>query len=245
MTTPTNPERSSVMAAHDGAGTTARDRTGPSAGSSRRRDQRTARTRSHPARTVLEWLLFAIGIALLWPVQFGGITGITIVHGQSMEPTYSTGDVVLTLRLGDYRPGDVISYTVPDGQAGAGGHVIHRVESVQADGTYITIGDNNDAADQWVISDDDVTGRAIVAVPGLGLALSPQFLPYILAFSLGGIVTVLLWRSTDDSENPDETNTGGPEGDSPDAQTGDDQVGGAQTSGAQTGTAAEETGAQR
>ncbi|MGC0143866.1 MULTISPECIES: signal peptidase I [unclassified Pseudactinotalea] len=155
-------------------------------------------------RTVVSWVLLALAVVALWPAQFGGLTGLTIVHGASMEPTYATGDVVVTLRTGSYQVGDVISYTVPAGQAGAGGHVIHRVGSVEPDGTYTTIGDNSENPDEWVIADADVRGKAVAVLPRAGIVFSPQVLPYVVALAVGGIVTLLLWRTDDD-----ETDSGG------------------------------------
>lgn len=162
---------------------------------------------SQPLRTLLSWTMLLVAVALLWPSQLGGLTGLTVVHGQSMEPTYSTGDVVVTLRQPGYGPGDVISYEVPDGQPGAGGHVIHRVHSIGADGRYLTIGDNNDTLDAWTITDADVIGKAVLHLPGAGVVFTPQVLPYVVAMSLGAIVTVLLWgpgrRDQDDDEDAD------------------------------------------
>ncbi|WP_420115169.1 signal peptidase I [Pseudactinotalea sp.] len=167
------------------------------------------RTTARRVRSVLGWVLVAAAAILLWPAQWGGLTGLTIVSGHSMEPTYVTGDLVVTWRQSDYAPGDVVSSTVPEGQPGAGGHVIHRIitaEPTSAGTIYTTLGDNNPAADQWAIAADDITGAAILHVPGLGRFLGPAVLPIILAAALGGIVTVLLWSrpSEDDDGEPTE-----------------------------------------
>ncbi|MCA0253656.1 MAG: S26 family signal peptidase [Actinobacteria bacterium] len=143
-------------------------------------------------RSALGWLLLAVAIVALWPAQWGGITGLTIVSGQSMEPAYHTGDLVVTIRQPGYAVGDVISYRVPAGQPGAGGRVIHRIESIQA-GVLRTLGDNNSDTDPWVFTAADITGRAIFHLPGVGLLWSPTVLPLILAAIAGLAVTVLLW----------------------------------------------------
>ena len=157
-------------------------------------------------RTVFGWLaVVLIGIAL-WPATLGGITGLTVVNGESMSPTYTTGDVAVTVKVPSYSPGDVISFTVPEGQPGAGGFVIHRVLTAET-GEYTTIGDNNPNPDQWVITDADITGKSVARLPGVGLILTPQVLPYVVALALGGIVTVLLWvpRRSEDDDERDET----------------------------------------
>jgi len=159
------------------------------------------------ARVVLGWLLVAAAAVLLWPAQWGGMVGLTIVSGHSMEPTYYTGDLVITWRHASYEPGDVVSYTVPADQPGAGGHVIHRVATAEQLGSgelgYTTVGDNNPAADQWTLTADDIAGTAVVHVPGLGRFLGPAVLPILVAGALGGIVTVMLWpsRSTDEDDD--------------------------------------------
>lgn len=164
-------------------------------------------TRSR-VRALLGWLLVAVAAALLWPAQWGGLTGLTIVSGHSMEPTYYTGDLVVTWRHASYEPGDVVSYTVPADQPGAGGHVIHRVATADQAGSgelvYTTVGDNNPAADQWTLTADDIAGTAVLHVPGLGRFLGPAVLPILVAGALGAIVTVMLWSSrSEDDENDD------------------------------------------
>ncbi|GAB2623374.1 signal peptidase I [Pseudactinotalea suaedae] len=170
-------------------------------------------TRSRAA-TILGWLLVAVAAALLWPAQWGGLTGLTIVSGHSMEPTYYTGDLVVTWRQAGYEPGDVVSYTVPDDQPGAGGHVIHRVATADrldsGEMVYTTVGDNNPAADQWTLTADDIAGAAVLHVPGLGRFLGPAVLPILVAGALGGIVTVMLWSSRPEDEETDEADDGAP-----------------------------------
>ena len=158
-------------------------------------------------RAAWNWALLALAAVVLWPATLGGVTGLTIVAGDSMLPTYTTGDVAVTLKMTSYHPGDVISYTVPEGQPGAGGHVIHRVLTAES-GQYTTIGDNNSSPDTWVIGDSDILGKAVARVPGVGVVFTPQVLPYVVALALGGIVTVLLWspRAGEENEDDDERN---------------------------------------
>lgn len=161
-------------------------------------------------RALLGWLVLAAAVVLAWPAVWGGWTGVTIVVGQSMEPSYETGDVVLTWKQDAYQVGDVLSYVVPDGQAGAGGHVIHRVLSVDASSgeeIYTTIGDNNPSADPWEIRADDILGKARFHVPGAAGWVDASVLPYVLAAAAGGIVTVLLWSGrSEDEENGENDN---------------------------------------
>ena len=127
------------------------------------------------ARGVLGWLFLVVVIVALWPATWGGLTGITVISGNSMEPVYGINDVVLTLRQSTYVVGDVVSFTVPEGQEGAGGDVIHRIVAVDASGeqpVFTTQGDNNTSADTWKLSITDVVGRAVLRVPRIGVAFT-------------------------------------------------------------------------
>src|SRR5690242_13541510 len=68
-------------------------------------------------------------VCLFWaqflrPQSLGGSAGYVLVSGQSMEPRYHTGDLVLVEKQSSYRPRQVIAYRVPKGDAMAGAQVI-------------------------------------------------------------------------------------------------------------------------
>lgn len=84
-----------------------------------------------------------------------------------MEPDISVGDMVVYSRLEQaaLQPGDVIAFR-RDGQI-----IIHRIAELdRQDGrtVYITRGDANNANDEGYVLPDDVLGRVIFTVPGLG-----------------------------------------------------------------------------
>lgn len=165
-------------------------------GTGSRRGARRPRRTWGRMRQVSAWVLLAFAVILLWPAQLGGITALTVVNGHSMEPTYETGDLVVSVKLPRYRVGDVVSFAVPEGQDGAGGRVIHRIVDVRTTAggrTYTTQGDHNPQPDPWRIGDADILGRAFAHVPRVGVGLTPQGAPIVLAIALGGIVTLLLW----------------------------------------------------
>lgn len=150
-------------------------------------------------RRILSGLFVAIALVVLWPAQYGGITGLTVVHGESMEPVYYTGDLVVSVKFPTYAIGDVISYTVPTGQDGAGGRVIHRIVSIdESSGSPIltTLGDNNlGHTDPWVIGPQDVMGKALFSVPGVGDLIGGVSNPLLIGLICGVLVTVVLWSS--------------------------------------------------
>ncbi len=101
------------------------------------------------------WLLFA-------PNTLGGDFSYAIVTGNSMEPRFSTDDVVLLRRADDYAVGDVVAYRHP--QLGV---VLHRI--VEDDGERFSLkGDNRDGYDTYRPTRGDVVGREWVIVAGAG-----------------------------------------------------------------------------
>jgi len=125
------------------------------------------------------WLAFA-------PTQVGGPAAYVIVNGNSMEPLYHRGDLVILLEQSDYQVGDIVTYRHPQI-----GPVIHRI--IGRDGPrYVFKGDNNDFVDTAHPARDELLGSYWLSVPKVGLAslwlADPQHLPFVL----GGLVLLLL-----------------------------------------------------
>ena len=113
------------------------------------------------------WMLVAVvGVSLLWFNT--GLLGVrpTLVAGVSMEPTFETGDVVVTRKVSaeDIQVGDIIRYR------SANGFILHRVVDIDA-GTgqrvFITRGDNSDVDDDPVLA-SQVEGKVILTIPKIG-----------------------------------------------------------------------------
>jgi signal peptidase len=88
-----------------------------------------------------------------------------------MEPTLSTGDVVVvqSIHPADARTGDVVTYRNPEGSL-----VTHRVRGVRrrgADFELVTKGDANNAGERWSIQRDGELSRALYRVPLAGRVL--------------------------------------------------------------------------
>lgn len=140
------------------------------------------------------WVVCLALVVVIWPVQVGGWASYTVVSGTSMEPIYHSGDMVVGWHRGSYDPGDIVVFTVPDGEPGAGYQVIHRLVSVDA-GAWTTQGDNKTSVDPWSPTDEDIVGRAVMHIPNGGYAL--MWMPVLLALSAGILVMLALWpRST-------------------------------------------------
>jgi signal peptidase len=162
-------------------------------------------TRS-PARRIAASAGTALIVALaifLWPTRLGGSSSLVIVQGDSMSPTYRSGDLLTTRTEPHYEPGDVVVYRIPRGQAGGGDLVVHRLVAVEADGTLVTRGDNRAFPDNFGATTHDIVGSVRHRIPGGGLGLLAVSRWWTLAIVAGAIATVSLWPAAVGSDDPD------------------------------------------
>lgn len=161
--------------------------------------------RSHPAVVIATLVVVvAVGWWLVAPQAVGGPMAYLVVRGSSMAPTFAPGDLVVVRHDPPYRPGDVVAYRTPDGasddtgDAGGSGEgsrpvIVHRV--VDLDGDRLVLrGDANEAADAIRPAPEDVLGRQVAVVPGVGTALGALRSPIIglavVALGLAGWAAV-------------------------------------------------------
>jgi signal peptidase len=126
------------------------------------------------------WIAVQVVLIVAWwlllaPPALGGWTSYISVTGQSMEPTYETGDLVVVRQQRSYDVGDIVAFRTD------GGVVIHRIVSADGTGGYELKGDNNDWIDQWRPSDGDVVGKAVVRLPGVARHLLRLLDPRVLS----------------------------------------------------------------
>ena len=141
-----------------------------------------------------------MAVAVLWfvflrPVSLGGPATYVIVAGDSMLPDLRTGDLVLAVRAGSYRAGDVAAYRVPPGEIGAGTLIIHRIVDGSAAQGYVLKGDNRQFRDPWSPRDGEIAGKQVLVVPRVGLALAFLRTPLGLA-SVAGLLAFALVGGT-------------------------------------------------
>lgn len=146
------------------------------------------------------WLVGALVVGwLLWPSSLGGCTTLTIVSGESMEPTYYTGDLVVS-RCGPVEVGDVIVYN-PPGVGGA--RVIHRIVDGSAEDGWVVQGDNNGFLDPWEPTGDQILGSAVLHLPSVGkfaaILLSPLTWISLLVVALA----IVVWPGKDEDIEED------------------------------------------
>jgi signal peptidase I len=142
-------------------------------------------------------LLLILGLVpVFWPASLGGQVSYVMVSGSSMEPGMHDGDLVAVRSKAGYDIGETIAYRIPEGDAGTGNLVIHRI--VGGDGTsgYVTQGDNRDSTDLWLPTDADVLGAQWVHIPSGGNAMVAMRAPIPLAAAAAAVTVVLvLWPS--------------------------------------------------
>jgi signal peptidase len=134
---------------------------------------------------ILGWMALALVMggwfAFLRPPVLGGNTELVVVNGDSMLPTYESGDLVVTRTSDHYSTGDVVAFKTAGGQT----RVIHRVVGDSSEGLS-TQGDNRTSTDPWTPSAADVTGRAVVHVHSLGsVMVSLSRSPFAMAGAAG------------------------------------------------------------
>ena len=135
--------------------------------------------------------LVAAWVVFLRPVSLGGPADYVIVSGHSMEPTFRTGDVVVSLRRHAYRRGDVVVYRVPAGETAAGDRVIHRIVGGSAETGFLMKGDNKNGVDPWRPTSKDVVGKEILRIPDAGQGLLFLRTPLGVAL-IAGLTTLLV-----------------------------------------------------
>ena len=125
------------------------------------------------------WLAFA-------PTQVGGMVSYIIVIGQSMEPKFHIGDLVVAHKEPIYRVGDAIVYRSLELKS----FVFHRIIS-QEMGHYTLKGDNNSWVDNYQPSHEEVIGKLWLHIPRGGAALQKTRSPLVMALIAGALGALL------------------------------------------------------
>lgn len=149
---------------------------------------------------VVRTLVFIVALAMLvylWPVDFGGNSSIVFVSGDSMQPTLDSDDLVLVREADSYHVGDLVVLTIPEGQAGAGSAVIHRIVGGSSSTGWVTRGDNREYVDQWFLHDGDIVGRVRLVEPWgteARVAISMLLWPVTWAVAAAAVSFTIAWR---------------------------------------------------
>lgn len=159
-------------------------------------------TRVGIALRSLGWLA---ALALLGVIIFGGFFQTTVVSGHSMDPTYHTGDLVISVKTNDYKVGDVVVYH-PNSLECSNCNIVHRIVKGTPSTYWMTQGDNkitNPNVDQWQFHNNEVHGKVLIAIPSAGVMplLTSKWLWVTFIALVGSFLAFLFFRDTLE-ENP-------------------------------------------
>lgn len=119
------------------------------------------------------WVVFA-------PMQLGGQVTYVIVDGNSMEPRFHLGDLLLIREASNYQVGDAVTYR----DANMGRYVFHRIIDLNLD-RFILKGDNNSWIDTYQPTGQEIVGKLWIHIPKLGKSIEWLRLPVNLAIVVG------------------------------------------------------------
>ncbi len=125
------------------------------------------------------FLLFIFWIALA-PTQLGGWVTYAMVDGNSMEPGFHYGDLVLVRAESTYGVGDAVVYR----NAEMKGFVFHRIVKTDLD-HFILQGDNNSWLDSYHPVQDEIVGKLWVHLPKLGKGIQWARVPINMSLTVG------------------------------------------------------------
>lgn len=125
------------------------------------------------------WLAFA-------PTQAGGLASYIIVVGNSMEPKFHIGDLVIAHQEPSYQIGDAVVYR----NRGLENFVFHRILDEDM-GRYKLQGDNNDWVDTYEPVHEEIIGKLWLHIPRGGRVIEKIRHPYTMALIAAGLGAVL------------------------------------------------------
>ncbi|MBI5953842.1 MAG: signal peptidase I [Chloroflexi bacterium] len=126
------------------------------------------------------WLVFA-------PTRIGGQASYVIIDGNSMEPLFHRGDLVIIKKAARYEAGDIVTYSDSKMRA----FVIHRIIAVEQD-YFILKGDNNSWIDAYRPTKDEIIGKFWIHIPKLGETMKWLRTPINLALAIGILGGILM-----------------------------------------------------
>lgn len=125
-------------------------------------------------------------LAAVWdnfaPLPLGGQASYVIINGNSMEPGFHLGDLVVVRPALSYEVGDEVTYRDAD----LGRYVFHRIIGQDLD-RYILKGDNNTWTDSYHPTAGEIVGKIWIHLPGFGKVITWLRTPWILAVMIGAI----------------------------------------------------------
>ena len=111
------------------------------------------------------------------------------VKTDSMAPAFSAGDMIIikTCDTSKLAVGDIVCFhTIIENQYALNTHRISEISDANGIRSFTTKGDNNEIADQHIISDGDIVGKYVVKLPKMGKVMD------FLSSSIGFLIVIVL-----------------------------------------------------
>ena len=143
---------------------------------------------------IISYNIFLISKSSLSKGQAKDVFGYKayVITTDSMKPGINAGDVVVTTKMKEekIRIGDIITFKA-DGE-----YITHRIIEIR-ENEFITKGDNNNVADSYKITYEDIEGSKIIRIPflGNGILLFEQKI-YIIILIILVLLIYLYTRKT-------------------------------------------------
>jgi signal peptidase I len=132
------------------------------------------------AALVAIWIAFA-------PTLIGGRASYVVVNGNSMEPGFHRGDLVIVQAASSYNVGDIVIYRNAELKA----FVIHRIIATEQD-HYVFKGDNNSWIDTYHPTRAELIGKLWIHVPKLGKGMEWLRYPIHMGLTTGVLGGILM-----------------------------------------------------
>ncbi|NCC07612.1 MAG: signal peptidase I [Clostridia bacterium] len=120
--------------------------------------------------------------------NIAGYTPMSVMT-DSMAPAFSAGDMIFikTCDTSKLEVGDVVCFhTIIENQYALNTHRISEITEENGVRSYTTKGDNNEIADQHIISDGDIVGKYVGQLPKMGKVMD------FLSSSMGFLIVIVL-----------------------------------------------------
>ena len=144
------------------------------------------------SRTVFFTVLVLVFVSL-WasaaPTALGGTASYVITAGNSMEPLYHDGDLVVLREADSYEVGDIAGFIAADLKQ----IVLHRILELHG-AAFTTKGDNNSWIDPYRPRAEHFLGTAWIHVPGLGKVLVWLRQPLPAGIIVASTFLLLIWN---------------------------------------------------
>ena len=137
-------------------------------------------------RLIIAVVVFLAGITLLSTFNTRLTTNLFVVQSGSMQPTISTGSLIIVKSVENYSVGNIVTFTSSGLKVKPQGLTTHRIvetREVKERKEYVTKGDANNAPDSATVKNEQVLGKVILAIPYLGYPISfTKTLPGLILF---------------------------------------------------------------